>query len=123
MSIHIPSPTPARAGMATDQPIRPSIPRPSQTLRALLRRARSLRFSCVPTSLQNSVLVSARCSRCSLSTLHLQKSPDKIALHFDNEVAEAAFAFIEVQKFMFNRSSKFPQILPANGIADGDNHL
>src|SRR5271165_3984250 len=80
LSIQTPSAIPISVGRATDQPTRPSIPRPNQMLRSLPRCALSLRLSFTPTWRLKDVRSVPDLTLCCSAMLKLQETPCESAL-------------------------------------------
>src|SRR6516162_3332854 len=123
LSIQTPSAIPSSVGRATDQPTKPSIPRPNQMLLDLPHCALSLRLSLRPTWRMKKVRYDPDFTLRRSSMLELQESSRESALQLGERRTDTPFSLIEIQKLLLDGFSKLPQVRTAGGVADREDHF
>src|SRR3974377_1740191 len=119
----MPSAMPRSVGRATNQPTRPSIPRPNQMLRGLPRCAVSLRFSFLSTWRLKDARSVPDLTLCASSMLELQETPCESALQPGEHRTETPFSLIKIQKLPLDSFAKLSQACTADCVADRDDNF
>src|SRR5512146_2787618 len=124
----MPSAAPSRDGTATDQPTRPIMPRPDQTVRVTLRWALSLRVSFAPTWRTNADssgldFGTAFWDGNSSGTMELRKAPYEAALQFCQHRAHLSLSLVEIDELPLHFLAQLAEAHAADSVAHRDQHV